>query len=268
MLSGIDFDLSAYKDVSQFIFIGDEDNKVPNTILFPDSWGATNMWESVDQRDFLRQTFGSEDPKRMKNEINYLNINGFGNITLKIYPGIGHQETEAMVSDKMLFLIKVVDPMYLATLTPTPAVPIIIDGYGNDWAGIPSHNDPTDDSENPAADISSYSFTQDQNYLFIILKTSMPIMEMQSTLDINIALKATSGALISYEFNFESSGKAYGGYSPDAMSQIPGALVVLKDVYEIQVPKLIFGDSTFKEITHITLFTDMNGSWTGVDSIP
>ena len=269
-LSGIDFDQNAYNQISQFIFIGDQDGKIPNTIVFPDSWGVTNMWESVGQRDFLRQSFGTTDPIRMGNEIEYLNSNGFNNITFKVYIGIGHQETDSMVNDKMVFLMRVIEPFYNPVPTPTSSIPIVIDGYANDWAGF-SHVtviDSSGDSFNPDTDITSYSFTQDDNYVDILLQTKAPITKEKATLDIGLSLQTPDGQKQKYEFNINSDGSAYGGTSPDVFHRALGVSVAWKDVVEIQIPKSVFNGSIFIGINYISLFTNFNGNWTAVDVIP
>jgi poly(3-hydroxybutyrate) depolymerase len=109
-LSGIEFNQDAYKQVSQFIFIGDKDTgeNYHTTVwirLHP-SFGTGNMWESVGQMEFLIKNFGETDPVRLQNEIDYLNSIGYENIEFKLYPGIDHTITNQMINDLMKFLVE------------------------------------------------------------------------------------------------------------------------------------------------------------------
>ena len=107
-LSKIEFDRESYKQISQFIFIGDEDTGEYTTtvwIRLHPEFGTGDMWEAVWQMEFLNITFGETDPIRLQNEIAYLNGIGYEKIEFKLYPGLGHEFTNLMIKDVMNFLI-------------------------------------------------------------------------------------------------------------------------------------------------------------------
>ena len=98
-LVGYKFDQEAYRQVPQYIYIGDQDN---NTTLF---WVSdyNEVWRSPGQIYFLKSTFGDTDPIRLQNQVSYLNNLGYINITFELYPGIGHQLTGDMLNDVFAF---------------------------------------------------------------------------------------------------------------------------------------------------------------------
>ena len=102
-LVGYDFDREGYKKIPQFIYIGDND--VKNTTLY---WGPydddyNEVWKTPSEIYFLKKTFGDTDPIRLQNQVVYLNNLGYTNITIKLYPGIGHQLTGEMLDDTFAF---------------------------------------------------------------------------------------------------------------------------------------------------------------------
>ncbi len=101
-LVGYDFNQIAFREVPQFIYIGDQDTQ--NSTVWSTSWGTQSMWESVDQLRFLNQNFGSLDPARIVNQVNFLNNLGYDNIIIKLYPDIEHKITEQMEEDYWDFL--------------------------------------------------------------------------------------------------------------------------------------------------------------------
>jgi len=84
-LAGYEFDMESYKQVPQYIYIGDQDTH--NSTL----WGTGEIWRTQAQIDFLNSTFGSTDPVRLQNQVAYLNNLGYSNITFRLYLGVGHQ---------------------------------------------------------------------------------------------------------------------------------------------------------------------------------
>jgi len=96
-LVGYEFNQSAYQQVPQFIYTGDQD--INNSIVV----GSEDFWRTQSQVDFLNNTFGYTDPVRLENQVNYLNSIGYNNITFKKYPGIGHEHTWEMREDSFAF---------------------------------------------------------------------------------------------------------------------------------------------------------------------
>lgn len=104
-LAGLSFDQASYREIAQFIYIGDLDTgEGGSTIVWNRDWGPQYMWESVDQLDFLKSHFGETDPVRLQNQIDYLNSIGYTNITFKLYEGVAHNFTGQMARDVMAFL--------------------------------------------------------------------------------------------------------------------------------------------------------------------
>lgn len=96
-LVGSDFDLEAYQQVPQFIFIGDQDVNNSTVKTF-----NTDVWESSEVV-FLDNTFGSSDPVRLQNQVEYLIQNGFENMHFRMYTGVAHSYTDTMILDVMNF---------------------------------------------------------------------------------------------------------------------------------------------------------------------
>jgi len=96
-LAGYAFNQDAYRQVPQYIYIGNQDTT--NSTL----WGASELWQTQSQIDFLNSTFGDTDPIRLKNQVVYLNSIGYNNITFGEYAGVGHQLTPEMINDTFAF---------------------------------------------------------------------------------------------------------------------------------------------------------------------
>jgi len=95
-LVGYEFNQSAYQQVPQFMYIGDQDTN--STLCCPG-----HLWRTQSQIDFLENTFGDTPPVILENQVNYLNDIGYNNIIFKKYPGIGHEHTEEMREDSFAF---------------------------------------------------------------------------------------------------------------------------------------------------------------------
>lgn len=102
-LVGYEFNKDSYKQVPQMIYIGDQDNKNSTVYWGPYADDYNETWRTPSQVYFLINTFGKMDPDRLKNQIAYLNNLGYNNITLKIYPGVGHELTDEMLNDMFSF---------------------------------------------------------------------------------------------------------------------------------------------------------------------
>jgi hypothetical protein len=107
-LTGIQFNLEAYMEIAQYIYIGDQDTGEGGTTIvwnrLHPTWGPQYMWDSVVQMEFLHNTFGEVDPVRIEAQVAYLNQIGFDNIVFHLYPGIRHEYNMEIVNDFMSFL--------------------------------------------------------------------------------------------------------------------------------------------------------------------
>jgi pimeloyl-ACP methyl ester carboxylesterase len=93
-LVGSSFNQNAYKEVPQFIYIGDQDT---NTTL----WGPGELW-TQSQIDFIKATFGDTPPAILENQCDYLRALGY-DITFRLYSGVGHEITSDMDNDVFEF---------------------------------------------------------------------------------------------------------------------------------------------------------------------
>lgn len=100
-LVGLPFERTAYQQIPQFIYIGDQDNA--NSTLGNPGEVLTEpgeVWSSVEQINFLNRTFGATDPVRLQNQVQYLTQLGYHNITFHSRAGVGH--TERPFTDDLL----------------------------------------------------------------------------------------------------------------------------------------------------------------------
>ena len=105
-LTGTEFDRDSYREVAQFIYMGDLDTgEGGTTTVWSRDWGTGSIWQSIDQLDFLKSSFGETDPARLRSQVAYLNTIGYGNIELRLYPGVRHDQTGKVVQDVMRFLV-------------------------------------------------------------------------------------------------------------------------------------------------------------------
>lgn len=90
-LTGKPFNIDAYRDISQFIYIGSDDNS--NSTVFY----GNEIWNNS-QVNTLKQ-FGNTDPDRLNSQVSYLNSFGFNNIHFKLYPGYWHIQYQDQIAD-------------------------------------------------------------------------------------------------------------------------------------------------------------------------
>jgi hypothetical protein len=95
-LVGYEFNRSAYLQVPQYIYIGDEDTAITLD-------GVQVLWRSQSQIDYIQGTFGYYGPEILEKQIEYLRSIGYDNITFKMYIGVGHKHTSGMVNDSRTF---------------------------------------------------------------------------------------------------------------------------------------------------------------------
>jgi len=95
-LTGITFDFESYKQVSQFFYIGEKDD-THSTI------GPNTSFRWTDEEiEFLNATFGDTDPIRVQNQSQLLKDLGC-NVTFKMYPDLGHQDSPEIYQDTYNF---------------------------------------------------------------------------------------------------------------------------------------------------------------------
>ena len=259
-LTGQPFNLEEFKKVAIFAYMGSLDD---NGWALP--WYIGN---GVNQSAFyssFKNLFGSTAQQLSDSASQIYQALGCS-ATFVVYPNQDHHTAFTHDSEILRFFMSTDQTAYPPT--PSSSIPIVMDGYASDWENIPPVKDALLDSSDPGTDISAYYFTQDDNYLDIMLQTRGPITNKTATLDIGLLLRAPDGKNQKFEFNINSDGSSYGGNYPDAWFPTLSVLVAWKEVVEIQIPKSIFNGSTFQSINYISLFTDVNGTWSNVDTIP
>lgn len=97
-LTGNPFNMDAYKNVSQFIYIGSDDNN-NSTVQY-----GNEIWNNS-QVNTLNM-FGKTDPIRIKSQVDYLHSIDLNNIHFKLYPGYKHSCSGDQVADLLTFFEK------------------------------------------------------------------------------------------------------------------------------------------------------------------
>lgn len=109
-LVGHQFNREAYRKVPQFFYIGDQDIGPLNPTEIDPRGGNSPLWDMGWDYEtarswivFLDNAFGPTDPIKLENQVRYLNSIGYDKITFKLYPGVGHQQTNEMIRDIFAF---------------------------------------------------------------------------------------------------------------------------------------------------------------------
>ncbi len=90
-LTGKPFNMEAYKSVSQFIYIGNND--INNSTVFYRS----EIWNNSQVNTL--NIFGINDPCRLNSQVDYLHSIGLNNILFKLYPGYKHNYYDDQITD-------------------------------------------------------------------------------------------------------------------------------------------------------------------------
>ena len=90
-LTGKPFNMDAYRDVSQFIYVGSEDNS-NSTVHY-----GNEIWNNSQVNTL--NIFGKTDPSRINSQVEYLHSKGLNNIHFKLYPGYKHNFYQDQITD-------------------------------------------------------------------------------------------------------------------------------------------------------------------------
>lgn len=90
-LIGEPFNMDAYIGISQFIYIGSDDNNNSTVHYGNEIWNNSQ----VNTLNF----FGKTDPSRINSQVDYLHSIGFNNIHFKLYPGYKHNYYDDQITD-------------------------------------------------------------------------------------------------------------------------------------------------------------------------
>jgi pimeloyl-ACP methyl ester carboxylesterase len=96
-LTGYAFDERIYRQVPQYICIGDQD--IHNSTLHEPG----EVWPSQEDIDFLTQNFGGTDPQRLQNQVHYLQEKGYSKISFELLLGIEHEWRPPLASSLNFF---------------------------------------------------------------------------------------------------------------------------------------------------------------------
>jgi pimeloyl-ACP methyl ester carboxylesterase len=271
-LVGYEFDQDAYRQVAQFIYIGDQDTT--NSTL----WGPGELWRTQSQIDFLNSTFGYTDPVRLENQASYL-VGLDYDVTFKLYPGIGHQFTSEMINDTFSFFHRVMYPnqTYLPIVArgyAAPALPIEIDGESGDWQPYtPIASDPQGDTTGGShTDLKAVFAETGPSYAYLMVESYDPPLLSEATIELNMDLVDSEGETWMLHTNINSNGSFFGWVDTDGDGEweeypITGELLAWGNVMELRIPLQQLGNPTQMNVTLVNFWCEVEGEWTWVDMI-
>ena len=292
-LVGDEFRRDTYEEVPQFIYIGEQDLGPTNSteiVLGGSNSTLWDMgWDSETARSwivFLDNAFGATHPVKLENQARYLLTLGYGNITFTVYPGVGHQQTEQMMDDTMMFFDAqrqggpsaqyggiVVQPS--PTPGPAPTLPIVIDGNAQNWSAMtPVLEDEEGDSlAGEDMDLTAMYLAQDANYVFLMLRTAAALTEEQAEVDLWLDLLPGSHcdqSEVGLAFHPDDTVGAWDSTVCGRINPlgIVGALVRWGDVLEARIPRASLGEHEHIIPVTVRLNTPFNGEWNSADVIP
>jgi len=272
-LVGEDFDRDAYQQVSQLIYIGDQDT-TNSTLSAPGEPGE--LWRTQAQIDFLNAEFGNTDPVRLEGQASYLADLGY-DVSFKLYPGVGHQFTNRMIDDTFAFFREVRQPRraYLPIVEHhflTPLLPILIDGDGEDWSSYtPVATDSEGDTRGgPGTDMKAVYAEDDEGYLYIMVNSYDPPLSSDATIELNMNITDQSGESWWLHTNIVPNGSLYAWTDLDGDGELEyydvfGEQVAWGDVMEMRIPLSAIQSPEFTEVTWVVFWTHVNGQWIWVD---
>lgn len=107
------FSADSYLSIPQFIYVGDQDS---NSVMGP---GNTEIF-TEQQQLWLIAEFGNAGLIRLQNQVAELLDQGFDNLELTVYPGVGHERTQATVTDTFDFFGRVRSRIETGTYYSSP----------------------------------------------------------------------------------------------------------------------------------------------------
>ncbi|MBC8493063.1 MAG: hypothetical protein H8D43_04685 [Chloroflexi bacterium] len=270
-LTGEPFDLETYRTIPHFVCVGENDVNPEN-----DTTTYTDVFTEAHRR-FIRSHFGSTNPERIRFFYECLVSIGVP-AEFHLYEGTGHTITDQMLHDAFNFLMMNSGGiMATPAPTPTPALPIVIDGKDDDWVGVaPVLEDPQGDSLlGGDTDLRAVYLAQDDNFVFIMVQTDESLKKEQALVELSLDLRShnpcghnselytnihPNNILMAWEEN--PCGTKY-------PFPVPGAVVSWGDVLEIQIPQSSLGEHTYVRPRYVGIHAPLNGdmSWAVVDDM-
>lgn len=268
-LTGEPFDFETFRTIPHFVCVGENDVNPDN-----DTTTYTDIF-TEEQRLFIRSHFGATNPERIRFFYEYLVSVGVP-ATFRLYENIGHEITNRMIHDAFNFLvINSGGVIALPTPTPTPILPIVVDGRDDDWAGeAPVLEDQEGDSlAGSETDLRAVYLVQDDNFVFIMVRTVDSLTKEQSTVELDLDLRPgnTCGHNHELHTNIRSNNtlSAWEDNPCGKLDPFPviGVIVSWGSVLEVQIPQVSLGEHAYVRPVFVNLWTTVNGAWQGVDLI-
>jgi hypothetical protein len=269
-LTGGPFDFKAYSKIPHFICVGENDVNPQN-----DTTTYTDVF-TEEQGQFIRSHFGSSNPERIRFFYEYLASMGVPAQFL-LYEGIGHTITDQILHDAFNFLMMnsgIIGPPS-PTATPTPALPIVIDGKGEDWIGVvPVLDDPQGDSlRGGDTDLREVYLTQDDNFIFIMIRTDENLKTEQALVELSLDLRQNNpcGRNSELYINILPNNVLMAWEENPCGTHFPFPIVHTTvfwgDVLEIRIPQASLGEHMYVRLRYVGIHTPLNGdmSWAVVD---
>jgi pimeloyl-ACP methyl ester carboxylesterase len=269
-LVGYPFNLEAYREVAQFIYIGDEDTT--NSTL----WGTGELWRTQSQIDFLNSRFGDTDPVRLESQASYLADLDY-DIAFRLYPGVGHQFTSQMIDDTFAFFRQVRYPTQVhlplvARRYAVPTLPIEIDGKGEDWQRYtPVGTDPQGDTTGgPHTDMKAVFVERGPNYAHLMVESYDPPLMKDATIELNLELTDDEQGTWLLHTNINSDGSLFGWIDIDGDGEweeylISGETLAWANVMELRIPLQQLRNPTRMRVTFVNFWCEVEGEWKWVD---
>lgn len=154
-----------------------------------------------------------------------------------------------------------------------PALPIDIDGSGQDWQSYaPLATDPQGDmTGGPHTDLKAVYFERDPNYLYVMVEMYDPPLPSEGDIQVSLALTDSTGRPWRSSIHVESGGSLGAGrdYYDDEWESyaIPGAACAWGDVLELRLPFRALGNPLTSTLTVIVYWSVSGQTWSWQDMI-
>jgi hypothetical protein len=153
-----------------------------------------------------------------------------------------------------------------------PALPILIDGDGQDWQEYaPVATDPRGDTTGgPHTDLKAVYRETDSHYLYIMAEVYDPPLYPEATLELNMEVTDEQGKQWGLHSNLQSDGAYYFWTDNDEDGElepyrIAGIQYAWGDVMELMIPLAQLQDAVQVDVTLVNLWREIDGQWTWVD---
>lgn len=155
-----------------------------------------------------------------------------------------------------------------------PALPIHIDGEGQDWQSYtPVMTDPQGDTTGgPHTDMKAVYSETGPNYAYLMVEAYDPPLLSEAAIELHMDLVDSNGHTRQLRTNVNSDGSFYAWTDTDGdgdleQHPVPGTVVVWGNVMELRLPLRQLGNPLQVQATFANFWCDVGEEWTGVDVI-